>query len=98
MAISNSIFRIIFLSIISLSFISTLNAQGHGPLYGLQTPTLAKGGVDLNVAGMSLSTENETSYMLRYLFSWYYRRSAGQPDHAHNDRASGQCTKNAGQQ
>jgi len=45
-------------------------AQGHGPLYGLQTPTLAKGGVDLNVAGMSLSTEDDTSYMLRYLFSY----------------------------
>ncbi|MEZ2415011.1 hypothetical protein ACA086_08590 [Muriicola sp. E247] len=48
----------------------TAMAQGHGPLYGLQTPTLAKGGVDLNVAGMSLGTENETSYMLRYLFSY----------------------------
>lgn len=45
-------------------------SQGHGPIYGLPTPTLAKGGVNLNVAGMSLSTENETSYMMRYLFSY----------------------------
>lgn len=45
-------------------------SQGHGPLYGLQTPTLAKGGVDLNVAGMSLGTEEGSSYMLRYLFSY----------------------------
>ncbi len=67
MTISNVIFRIILSSILS---ISALNAQGHGPLYGLPTPTLAKGGVNLNVAGMSLSTENETSYMLRYLFSY----------------------------
>ncbi len=45
-------------------------SQGHGPLYGLPTPTLAKGGINLNTAGMSLSTEGETSYMLRYLFSY----------------------------
>lgn len=42
-------------------------AQGHGPLYGLQTPTLAKGGVNFNTAGMSIATEGETSYMLRYM-------------------------------
>lgn len=42
-------------------------AQGHGPLYGLQTPTLAKGGVNFNTAGMSLATEEGTSYMLRYM-------------------------------
>jgi len=70
MTISKVFFRIIFISFFSLSPLSTLNAQGHGPLYGLQTPTLAKGGVDLNVAGMSLGTENETSYMMRYLFSY----------------------------
>ncbi|MEW2923262.1 hypothetical protein AB1A65_17465 [Muricauda sp. ANG21] len=58
--------KLILLLVISRSVM----AQGHGPLYGLQTPTLAKGGVDLNVAGMSLGTETETSYMLRYLFSY----------------------------
>ena len=56
--------------ILLLAISGTAMAQGHGPLYGLQTPTLAKGGVDLNVAGMSLGTETETSYMLRYLFSY----------------------------
>jgi hypothetical protein len=70
MAISNVIFRFISIIVFCVSTIFIMNAQGHGPLYGLQTPTLAKGGVDLNVAGMSLSTENETSYMLRYLFSY----------------------------
>lgn len=70
MAIFKVFFRIIFISFFGLSPLSTLNAQGHGPLYGQQTPTLAKGGVDLNVAGMSLGTENETSYMMRYLFSY----------------------------
>lgn len=60
-----------YLGLIGFLLLSgAIMAQGHGPLYGLQTPTLAKGGVDLNVAGMSLSTETETSYMLRYLFSY----------------------------
>lgn len=45
-------------------------AQGHGPLYGLQTPTLAKGGVDFNAAAMSLATENDQSFMLRYIWSY----------------------------
>jgi len=70
MAIPNPIFKIIFISIINVFAISTINAQGHGPLYGVPTPTLAKGGVNLNVAGMSLGTEDKTSYMLRYLFSY----------------------------
>lgn len=56
--------------IFQLAFTGVAVAQCHGPLYGLQTPTLAKGGVDLNVAGMTLSTEDETLYMLRYLFSY----------------------------
>lgn len=70
MKVTNTTFRTVFLLIFILSAISSSNAQGHGPLYGLPTPTLAKGGVNLNVAGMSLSTDNETSYMLRYLFSY----------------------------
>ena len=45
-------------------------AQGHGPLFGLQTPTLAQGGVDFNAAAMSIATENEESYMLRYIWSY----------------------------
>ena len=45
-------------------------AQGHGPAFGLQTPTLAKGGVLINTAAMSIATENNESYMLRYIFSY----------------------------
>lgn len=56
-------FLILFLG---LSIINKAEAQGHGPIFGLQTPTLAKGGVNLNAAGMSIATEEETSYMLRY--------------------------------
>ncbi len=45
-----------------------LVAQGHGPIFGLQTPTLAEGGINFNVAGMSMATQEEASYMLRYNF------------------------------
>ncbi|MEQ9438430.1 MAG: hypothetical protein RIG62_05260 [Cyclobacteriaceae bacterium] len=50
--------------------ISSSKAQGHGPLFGLQTPTLAKGGVDFNAAVMSIGTEDEQSLMLRYIWSY----------------------------
>ena len=53
---------------VGLSIINTAQAQGHGPIYGLQTPTLAKGGINMNAAGMSIGTEDEASYMLRYTF------------------------------
>lgn len=53
---------------IGLSTLYKVEAQGHGPIYGLQTPTLAKGGINLNAAGMSIATEDEASYMLRYRF------------------------------
>ena len=51
---------------IGLSTLYKVEAQGHGPIFGLQTPTLAKGGVNMNAAGMSIATREETSYMLRY--------------------------------
>jgi hypothetical protein len=53
---------------IGLLTLYQVKAQGHGPIYGLQTPTLAKGGINMNAAGMSISTEDEASYMLRYTF------------------------------
>ncbi len=61
-----------YMLIIWLTFlvISNGRAQGHGPLYGLQTPTLAKGGVDFNIAAMSIGTEEDASYMLRYIWSY----------------------------
>ncbi|UBZ06323.1 hypothetical protein LDL76_13260 [Salegentibacter mishustinae] len=53
---------------IGLSTLYKVEAQGHGPIYGLQTPTLAKGGINMNASGMSIATEDEASYMLRYTF------------------------------
>lgn len=40
-------------------------AQGHGPLYGLSTPTLGRGGWSLDVAGMTRRFEEGHSFMLR---------------------------------
>lgn len=53
---------------IGLSTLYKVEAQGHGPIYGLQTPTLAQGGINMNAAAMSIAAEDETSYMLRYTF------------------------------
>ena len=62
--------RTAFLILLTVTAISKVSAQGHGPLYGLQTPTLAKGGFDFNVAAMSLATEDDQSFMLRYIWSY----------------------------
>jgi hypothetical protein len=62
--------RILLIALVGILAISKGNAQGHGPLFGLQTPTLAKGGVDFNAAAMSLATENDQSFMLRYIWSY----------------------------
>lgn len=62
--------KYVLLILIAISVISKGKAQGHGPLYGLQTPTLAKGGFDFNAAAMSLATEDDQSFMLRYIWSY----------------------------
>lgn len=61
--------KYLFIIIASFPFVK-INAQGHGPLYGLQTPTLAKGGFDFNAAAMSIATENDQSFMIRYVWSY----------------------------
>jgi hypothetical protein len=53
---------------IGLLTLYQVEAQGHGPIYGLQTPTLAKGGINMSAAGISIATEDDASYMLRYTF------------------------------
>ena len=62
--------RIILIALVGILTMSKSKAQGHGPLFGLQTPTLAKGGVDFNAAAMSLATEDDQSFMLRYIWSY----------------------------
>ncbi|MEQ9221193.1 MAG: hypothetical protein RLO17_24270 [Cyclobacteriaceae bacterium] len=62
--------KILFIALLGLLSISKGKAQGHGPLFGLQTPTLAKGGFDFNAAAMSLATDDDQSFMLRYIWSY----------------------------
>jgi len=62
--------RILLIALVGILTISNCKAQGHGPLFGLQTPTLAKGGFDFNAAAMSLATEDDQSFMLRYIWSY----------------------------
>ena len=60
----------VLIVIVAMMALSKTYAQGHGPLFGLQTPTLAKGGVDFNAVAMSLATEDDQSFMLRYIWSY----------------------------
>jgi len=43
-----------------------VSGQGHGPLYGLQTPTLPQGNFNFNTSAMGIVTENDHSSMLRF--------------------------------
>ncbi len=54
--------------ILSLGWLSLLPAygQGHGPLFGLQTPTLPQGNFNLNTSAMGIVTDNDHSSMLRF--------------------------------
>ena len=47
-----------------------LEAQGHGPVYGLSTPTLGKGGWSLDMAAMGRLVGDKKSAMLRPLLSY----------------------------
>lgn len=59
--------RIVILSMIVVLAYLQIEAQGHGPLYGLQTPTLPQGNFNFNTSAMSIASNNEQSYMLRYM-------------------------------
>ncbi|MGH2642764.1 MAG: hypothetical protein ACRDE2_02355 [Chitinophagaceae bacterium] len=61
----------IFSVIIELfCFIPAIAQQGHGPIYGLSTPTLGKGQAGFDVAAMSMESQYQRSLMLRYLWSY----------------------------
>ena len=47
-----------------------LAAQGHGPVYGLSTPTLGRGGWSLDVAGMGRFFDGGRTVMLRPMLSY----------------------------
>lgn len=50
--------------------VAVMAQQGHGPVYGLATPTLGKGQASFDVAAMSLQSGEQRSLMLRYLWSY----------------------------
>ena len=46
------------------------HAEGHGPIFGLATPTLAEGQWSSDTAAMSLATEQDTTVMLREMLGY----------------------------
>jgi len=56
----------IFIVLCLLSYLQA-EAQGHGPLYGLQTPTLPQGNFNFNASAMRIASEHDQSAMLRYM-------------------------------
>jgi len=51
-------------------FPASVAAQGHGPVYGLSTPTLGRGGWSLDVAGMGRFFDGGHTAMLRPMLSY----------------------------
>ena len=54
----------------AIPFTASLAAQGHGPVYGLSTPTLGRGGWSLDIAGMGRFFEGGRTAMLRPMLSY----------------------------
>ena len=50
--------------------VPSLAAQGHGPVYGLSTPTLGRGGWSIDVAGMGRLFDGGRTAMLRPMLSY----------------------------
>ena len=50
--------------------VSSLAAQGHGPVYGLSTPTLGRGGWSLDIGGMGRLFDGGRTAMLRPMLSY----------------------------
>lgn len=46
------------------------HAEGHGPMFGLATPTLAEGQWSSDTAAMSLATEEDTAVMFREMLGY----------------------------
>lgn len=49
---------------------SLLVAQGHGPIFGLSTPTLGKGAWSLDATAMGRALEDQQTAMIRMLLSY----------------------------
>ena len=51
-------------------FGTALEAQGHGPVYGLSTPTLGRGGWSLDIATMGRLRDSDRTAMVRPMLSF----------------------------
>ena len=58
------------ISLVTAASVLPLTAQGHGPVYGLSTPTLGRGGWSLDVAGMGRFFDGGRTAMLRPMLSY----------------------------
>lgn len=58
------------LLIASLTSPALLLAQGHGPIFGLSTPTLGRGAWSLDLAAMSRVLDEQQAAMLRPMLSY----------------------------
>ncbi len=69
--IVRSMFRMLTAAVIlSMGVPSALVAQGHGPIYGLSTPTLGKGGWSLDVGAMARLLDGPRTAMVRPMVSY----------------------------
>lgn len=63
--------RTLLLLLLSLAIsLTNAEASGHGPVFGLATPTLGKGGVSFDFGVMSMYQGGERSLMLKYLWGY----------------------------
>lgn len=60
----------LFTIFLLFSFGAMVRAQGHGPVYGLATPTLGKGHASFDAAAMRIRVKDQQSLMLRYIWSY----------------------------
>lgn len=52
------------------AFTAPVAAQGHGPIYGLSTPTLGQGGWSLDIGSMARFLDGASTLMLRPMLSY----------------------------
>ena len=67
---SRSVVRCLLGMIAAAAVALPLCAQGHGPVYGLSTPTLGRGGWSLDVAGMGRFIDGGRTAMIRPMLSF----------------------------
>ncbi len=62
--------RALGLGVVLIAFAGTANASGHGPVFGLATPTNAKGGWSLDIGTMGRAGSPSNGVMSRVMLSY----------------------------